>query len=173
MEQPKSKHGAPKVTVEPNFFLCANIRATGTTEENQHCNVQKYNQLILTTNDQVLQSYSQLAMKKETATKQDFQMWEQATGRTFSRKAMMLDPDLLAKHILQPCQQFCHDYMHGILQGTGPVAPFHFLLALEECMPAWATLEQYFQFLHFPNAWKCQHVHSYPQEQPENQLSGK
>ena len=142
-------------------FLCANVRAHGTTEDQMHCNIKKYNQLVLTTDAQVLQSYQNLSSRRMTSTKQDFQRWEQATGWTWSAKALMLDEQLLSRNILQPCQQFVHDYMHGILQGTGPVVLYHFLEAMEAHIQPWAFLEGYFPYFHFPKAWKCNHVHAY------------
>ena len=35
-------------------FLCFNIRAAGTSEDQMHCNIKKYDQLVLTTDAQVL-----------------------------------------------------------------------------------------------------------------------
>ena len=139
-------------------FLCSNIRAAGTSEDQMHCNIKKYDQLVLTTDAQVLQSYHNLNSRKLTSTKKEFQLWEQATGWTWSAKAMMLDQQLLSKNVLEPCQQFVHDYMHGILQGTAPIVLYRFLEAMEPHIHPWPFLEGYFPFWHFPKAWKCSHV---------------
>ena len=99
-----------------------------TTEDQTHCNILQYNQLSLTTDDEVLESYARLDAKA-TSTKHDFDMWQQATGWNHSSMALMLDPALKAMDLLQPCAQFTHDYMHGVFQGTGPIV----LLSLHFC----------------------------------------
>lgn len=141
--------------------LCANVRATGTSEANQHHNVQKLSQLVLTTDDQVLQSYAQLHARASTCTKQEFEMWQQATGWTYSHKAMLIDDELLARNVLKPVSQFCHDYMHGILLGTGPLCLYQFLVALESSMAIWQFLEGYFQFFQYPKGWSSTHIHTF------------
>eukprot|EP00438_Fugacium_kawagutii_P017417 Skav234034 [mRNA] locus=scaffold2485:5120:7207:+ [translate_table: standard] len=143
--------------------LCANVRATGspTSPDLQHHNVQKYSQLVLTTDAQVLQSYAQLHARASTCTKQDFEMWQQATGWTYSHKAMLIDPDLLARDVLKPVSQFCHDYMHGILLGTGPLCLYQFLVAVEPTLAIWPFLEGYFQYFQFPKAWSSTHIHTF------------
>ena len=142
-------------------FLCANIRASGTTEENMHENTRKYDQLVLTTNGQVLESYAQLHARKAICTKANFELWEKATGWTYSPLALMLDDQLKAMKLLQPCSQFTHDYMHGVLQGTGPIALFHFLCAMDTELQVWQFLEGYFKHWTFPKQWKSQHVGTY------------
>ena len=165
-------------------FLCSNIRAAGTSEDQMHCNIKKYDQLVLTTDAQVLQSYHNLNSRKLTSTKKEFQLWEQATGWTWSAKAMMLDQQLLSKNVWEPCQQFVHIYiyvyMHGILQGTAPMVLYRFLEAMETHIQPCPFLEGYFPFWHFPKAWKCSHVANHffqekshiPQEQPKDFLPG-
>ena len=142
-------------------MLCANIRAAGTNPENQHNSTTKYQQLVLTTDSEVLESYQRLHDRVSTCSKKEFACWEQATGWTYNSKALLLDSQLLALDVLKPVSQFCHDYMHGVLQGTGPIVLFNFLLALENHMTIWPCLEEYFSFFQFPKGWKCQHVASY------------
>ena len=142
-------------------MLCANIRATGTNPDSQHNSTTKYHQLVLTNDQEVLDSYQRLHARCSTCSKNDFAMWEKASGWSYSSKALLLDQDLLSQGLLLPVSQFCHDYMHGVLQGTGPVVLFHFLCQMEEHLATWAFLEGYFPFFQYPKAWKCQHVSSY------------
>ena len=90
-----------------------------------------------------------------------FYMWQQATGWNHSSMALMLDPALKAMDLLQPCTQFTHDYMHGVLQGTGPTVLFHFISAMEEILHIYQFLEGYFAHWVFPRSWKSQHIGSY------------
>ena len=135
-------------------LLCGNVRASGTTEDQMHCNIMQYNQLSLTTDDQVLESYARLDARKATSTKNDFDMWQQATGWNHSSMALMLDPALKAMDLLQPCTQFTRDYMHGVLQGTGPIVLFHFISAMEEILHIYQFLEGYFAHWVLPIGWK-------------------
>ena len=88
-------------------------------------------------------------------------MWQQATGWNHSSMALMLDPALKAMDLLQPCTQFTHYYMHGVLQGTGPIVLFHFISAMEEILHIHQFLEGYFAHWVFPKSWKSQHIGSY------------
>jgi hypothetical protein len=88
------------------------------------------------------------------STKNDFDMWQQATGWNHSSMALMLDPALKAMDLLQPCTQFTHDYMHGVLQGTGPIVLFHFISAMEEILHIYQFLEGYFAHWVLPIGWK-------------------
>lgn len=142
-------------------MLCANIRETGTNPDSQHNSTTKYHQPVLTNDQEVLDSYQRLHAGCSTCSKNDFAMWEKASGWSYSSKALLLDQDLLSQGLLLPVSQFCHDYMHGVLQGTGPVVLFHFLCQMEEHLATWAFLEGYFPFFQYPKAWKCQHVSSY------------
>ena len=44
--------------------------------------------------------------------------------------ALLLHQALLSKGQIRPVSQFCHDWMHGILQGTAPVALFQTMQAI-------------------------------------------
>ena len=112
----------------------------------------QYNQLRLTSDHQVLESYARPDARKATATKDDFDMWQQAAGWNHSSMALMLDPTLKAMDLLQSCTQFTHDYMHGVLQGTGPIVLFQFLCATEGVLQMYQFLEGYFGHWVFPKA---------------------
>ena len=69
----------------------------------------KHNQLVLTTDQEVLQPDQKLHTRQAMTTKKDFEMWQQATGWT----AFLLDTSLLEARALKLVRQFCHDYMHA------------------------------------------------------------
>ncbi|CAK9044027.1 Uncharacterized protein SCF082_LOCUS25069, partial [Durusdinium trenchii] len=54
-----------------------NVRASGTTEDQMHCNITKYSQLVLTSDAEILQSYAKLDAKKTQCTKAEFDMWQE------------------------------------------------------------------------------------------------
>ena len=134
-------------------ILCANIKSTDPP-------ILKHDQLVLTTDQEVVQSYQKLHTRQAMTTKKDFEMWQQATGWTYSKEALLLDSSLLEARVLKPVSQFCHDYMHGILQGTAPVVLYHCLCAINEHIDVWQFLEGYFPFWNYPKAWNANHVAS-------------
>ena len=135
-------------------FLCKNVRASGTHEDQMHCNITKYSQLKLTTDQEVLQSYAKLDARKATCTKTDFDMWQQATGWTHSHLALLLDAELKSMDLLKPVAQFAHDPMHGVLQGIAPICLFHWLSSMENDLDIWAFLQGYFPLWQYPKSWK-------------------
>ena len=109
---------------------------------------------------ELLDSYARLDAKKHTTTSKQFEHWQKATGWTWSKNALLLSQPLLEKGLLKPCHQFCHDWMHGILQGTAPVVLYHTLaIVSQEGLPVWSMLERYTKEWVLPAAWKCGHVH--------------
>ena len=158
MELPRKWSGDPREIVAPNFEFCAGM--LGPVEPlKTKCIATSCN--TMTSDDQVLESYARLDARKATSTKNDFDMWQQATGWNHSSMALMLDPALKAMDLLQPCTQFTHDYMHGVLQGTGPIVLFHLISAMEEILHIYQFLEGYFTHWVFPKSWKSQHIGSY------------
>ena len=132
-------------------LLCANVTS--------HHMPSQHSQLVLSTDQGVLDSYARLASRKDGCTKAEFDMWQQATGLTFSKKALLLIQKLLAKEVLRPCHQFCHDWMHGVLQGTAPVVMYTTCQAIAKTgFPVWNYLERYCACWTFPAAWKCSHL---------------
>ena len=145
-------------------FFCKNVRASGTTEANMHSNITKYSQLDLASDQDVLQSYATLHSRKETCSKADFELWQQATGWSHSDKALLLDQDLVSMNLLKPCSQFAHDPMHGVLQGTAPICLYHFLCSMEEDLDIWQFLENFFPLWQFPKNSKTPHLGTFFQK---------
>ena len=147
-------------------ILCANVRGSAPPQEdpddlNQLVHTTfKYSDLVLVEDQELLDSYAKLDARKRTTTSKQFEHWQKATGWTWSKNALLLSQPLLRKGLLKPCQQFCHDWMHGILQGTAPVVLYHTLaIVSQEGLPVWSMLERYTQQWVLPAAWKCGHVH--------------
>ena len=147
-------------------ILCANVRGSAPPQEdpddpNQLVHTTfKYSDLVLVQDQELLDSYARLDAKKHTTTSKQFEHWQKATGWTWSKNALLLSQPLLGKGLLKPCQPFCHDWMHGILQGTAPVVLYHTLaIVSQEWLPVWSMLERYTKEWVLPAAWKCGHVH--------------
>ena len=147
-------------------ILCSNVHAsrpTNTDEEpdDVHCGSYKYSQLQLVTDQDLLDSYQRLHARHGTCTKKEFAQWQQATGLSYSKYALMLEQDLLSKNLVRPASQFCHDWMHGILQGTAPVVIHHCLQAIAQTgFEVHQFLERYYQLWQYPKSHKCQYIHT-------------
>ena len=118
-----------------------------------------YSQLQLVHDQELLDSYQRLHARFSTCTKKVFLQWQQATGLTYSKYALMLNESLLSKGLIQPISQFCHDWMHGVLQGTAPVVLHHMLATLSEPFQSiHDLLSKYFEVWTLPKGWKSQHL---------------
>ncbi|CAE7515104.1 unnamed protein product, partial [Symbiodinium sp. CCMP2592] len=91
-------------------------------------------------------------------TKAEFSQWQQATGWTWNPQALLLNQTLLAKNQVKPVSQFCHDWMHGILQGTAPVVLFQSFQAISEHYNIWEAMGPYIRMWNFPGASKAGHL---------------
>lgn len=145
-------------------LMCSNVRShppkQDQDQEEAYTQPLKYHELQLVQDEELLASYQRMAVRHGTCSKQDFATWQVATGITFSKHALLLNAKLLAAQVLKPISQFCHDWMHGVLQGTAPIVLYHTLEAIFAHMDIYNFLEEYFQRFQFPKAWKASHVHS-------------
>ncbi|CAE7620094.1 unnamed protein product, partial [Symbiodinium microadriaticum] len=91
-------------------------------------------------------------------TRAEFNRWQQATGWTWNAHALLLNQTLLAKNQVKPVSQFCHDWMHGILQGTAPVVLFHTFQAISQHYNIWEAMGPYMAMWDFPGATKAGHL---------------
>ena len=117
-----------------------------------------YEQLRLVSDEEVLASYQRLAARAATCSKKDFQRWEQAMGLTYTNKALLTNEALLERNLLQPCSSFCHDYMHGVFQGTAVVVLHHFMHEVHAHVDVWKFLHDYLDHFSFPHQWKMTHL---------------
>ena len=53
-----------------------------------------------------------LAKARAASSARDFERLQQAMGFTYNAHAMMFDPSLL--QIVQPVEQYCHDFTHCV-----------------------------------------------------------
>ena len=139
-------------------FLCANVHsrpAASPEDQDVIDHYTKYNQLKL---------YQRLDEKKRTATtKAEFNFWQQATGWTWNAHALLLHQPLLSKGQIRPVSQFCHDWMHGILQGTAPAVLFHTMQTIGGGgFDAWYSMHRYVQLWSLAGAWKGGHLTCFP-----------
>ena len=147
-------------------LLCCNVHGRPTAQaqeddpEELHCDTMRYEQLHLVQDQEILDSYQRLHGRARSCTKSDFAKWQKACGLSYSQYAIMLCPELLNQHLLRPISQFCHDWMHGILQGTGPVV-LHYTLATisEQNFQVYSFLEEYIQCWTAPRSWKGSQLH--------------
>ena len=146
-------------------LLCANVHgqvAKHADEEPHefHCATTQYSQLRLVTDQDLLDSYQRLHTRSSSCTKTTFAQWQQATGLTYSKHALMLNQPLLDKGVIRPATQFCHDWMHGVLQGTAPCVLHHLFTSLAtEGFDCYAFFEKYFQCWQNPRGWKANYFH--------------
>ena len=72
----------------------------------------------------------------------------------------MLNQPLLDKGVIRPATQFCHDWMHGVLQGTAPCVLHHLFTSLAAGgFDCYAFFEKYFQCWQNPRGWKANYFH--------------
>ena len=166
MAQPKSWFGHLKGVQVPNFVcyvpmsMLPKKTCNDADPEEVHCDAKRYSQLQLVTNQQLLASYQRLHVRHDTCNKKEFALWQQATGLSYSKFVIMLNQNLLSKNLVQPVSQFCHDWMHGILQGTAPIVLHHTLQAIAaEGFEVYQYLEKYFQVWQYPQHQNCQYIY--------------
>ena len=71
-----------------------------------------------------------------------------------------VEPAIAGKGHNQTATQFCHDWMHGVLQGTAPCVLYHLFTSLAtECFDCYGFFEKYFQCWEYPKGWKASDFH--------------
>ena len=128
-----------------------------------------YSQLRLVSDQEILASYRRLAGRVGTCSKKEFQKWEQAIGVTFTKKALLTNEALLERSLLRPCSTFCHDYMHGVFQGTAVVVLHRVLQDVSEHLDVWQFLHGYMDHFIFPAAWKMTPFEGFVRREASNQ----
>ena len=109
----------------------------------------KLSQVLLHTDNELLESFDRLQANHATMTKKDFVLWQQACGLTYHKCARLLDPELRAAKILRPAQQYMHDWMHCCVSaGIFQVAIFVLCSAFPN---SWTMLEQYLELWTWPS----------------------
>ena len=121
-------------------------------EENGHMSeVSKYthfSQLHLVESHEIFQSWDRMSARHGATSKQEFAMWEQAAGLSYSPYSLLAKQDL--RHVLRPADQNCWDWMHCLLSnGVVNIAAFKWLEVLGE----WELLHGYVQKFVLPKAF--------------------
>ena len=73
-----------------------------------------YSDLRICSSGETLESFDRLAMKHRELSKQDFLLWQKAVGKTYQPLILPLDKEIRKAALLQPAEQFAHDWMHGM-----------------------------------------------------------
>ena len=131
--------------------LCSNCFSHETDEDGIHiaCRFTAHNQLIQHTSQEMFESWDRMAMRAEACSAADFKDWQQATGITYSKQALLACASL--RHLLDPVKQWMHDYMHALLSnGLLSFGTFYVL----EAMKGWDTFAGYIAVWTLPNQFK-------------------
>ena len=90
-----------------------------------------YSSLRLFSSQEILESFDRLEAMKGELSKQDFILWEKAVGKTYQPAILPLDKEIRKSGLLQPAEQYAHDWMHGTCSnGTFSVAAYEVFAAL-------------------------------------------
>ena len=110
--------------------------------------------LFLSSDMDVLRSFDRLKAKKAELSSDDFKLWQQATGWTWSDNHVLNCDEL--RPWLRPVSQFCHDYMHGM--ASGGCLNVAIYLLLEDLTAAglrpWSSLRSYMSLWVLPGHLK-------------------
>ena len=134
-------------------LLCANIRTSASTapSSSMQARAVKYSDLALVSRSALLESFQRLHVKSKCCTKKEFQLWEMAAGITYDPCALLLNSALLEKGVLHPVEQFVHDWMHTVLQGTLPIVAY----VAVDAVQCWELLHKQVSLRSFPKAWRA------------------
>lgn len=123
------------------------MRPAAGEAENDVVDFIKLDDVALTTDQELLQSWQRMKDRKETCSKAEWARWQQAAGINFSAESFLLSQALLERKVLAPCTQYCHDFMHGMTsKGVLSFVSFWVLQALSEAgMAIWTTLRGYLE----------------------------
>lgn len=143
--------------------LLCNLKADRLASKDDEDEVQcasnlKYSDLRIFTSEEILSSYDRLSDKKKELNKQDFLLWQKAVGKTYHPLILPLDKGIRAAGLLQPAEQFAHDWMHGTCSnGTFSVAAYELFAALPAV--SWENFGKYLTKWHLPIHWSMNHLH--------------
>lgn len=136
-------------------MLCRNVFLAGDTQDNDEGFVAevsaytKHNQLSLTEDAEIYQSWQRLQERSRTCSRADFNMWQQAAGMTWSEHAML--NDLQMQQVVQPCTMMFHDWMHALLSNGILNIAIHNVL---EELSLWSSFSGYIAHWKLPAAFK-------------------
>ena len=125
-----------------------------TDEEKAVCKATKKSDLVLTSNEECLQSWDRLHSRKATCTAKDFKLWEQASGWTYTPHGLM--GCALLRDYFQPCTMFVHDWMHATCSsGVMNIGLCSILEAFQtEGLQLWKAMQGYMADWTLPRAFE-------------------
>ncbi|CAE7225989.1 unnamed protein product [Symbiodinium sp. CCMP2592] len=114
----------------------------------------KKSQLHLASDSEVLDSWQRMEQRFLSETPKVFAQWEQATGFSFSREALLGSTRL--RPFLEPVSCYMHDWMHGVVaNGALNIVGYLFLQAMQEQgLQSWSSFRDYLGFWVLPAATK-------------------
>ena len=114
---------------------CANVFSGLAEEEVDAVSAfTKVSQLKLSSSNEILASWDRMEVRASICSQKDFKMWQQATGISWNAHSVVCCKQL--RHVLQPQEQYVHDWLHCLLSnGLLGIA----LLKVFESAGLWAT----------------------------------
>lgn len=141
-------------------FICSNIFYLRSGEE-EHCKIfkqfTKYEQLHISTDQDVLDSWHRLAEKSKVLSQADFKLHQQAAGLTYNEHALLNSQMLKRCGLLKPISLYCFDYMHGMCS-SGLMGDITYLV-LESIhnsgVKVWQDIQPWLGIWVLPKAYSC------------------
>ena len=135
-------------------FLPPDESGTGANTEHAVLRSISKKQLVLSSDEEAIASWDRLAARKLHCSPHEFELWEQATGWTFSAHGILSSIPL--RPWLKPVTQFHHDFMHGMASnGCMNTMMFCVLEHLKQMsLPAWDDMQEYCALWTLPNAFQ-------------------
>ena len=110
----------------------------------------KLSQLLVHSDNEILQSFDRLQQNYFSMPKSQFEIWQKASGLTYSRNALLLDMDLRRSNLLQPASQYLHDWMHCLVS-AGIVQVAIYVLGSNLKPHGWQVICDYMQLWQWPH----------------------
>ena len=135
----------------PNCYFDASKKKTD--QENAVCKATSKADSVLSTKEEALASFDRLHARKSTCSTKQFQMWEQATGWTYTPHGILACQEL-REHV-QPISQSMHDWMHAMC--SNGVVNICMYLILDELhgkgLDTWKSFPQYLKLWSLPKTF--------------------
>ena len=110
----------------------------------------KLSQLLVHTDNENLESFDRLEQNFFSMPKGQFDIWQKASGLTYSKCALLLDMDLRRSGLLQSASQYCHDWMHCLVS-AGIVQVAIYVLCSNLKPNGWQVICDYLKLWQWPN----------------------
>lgn len=131
----------------------------------------KLSDLLVHTDQEILESFDRLKANHSSMAKKNFEIWQKACGLTYNPHCLLLDTQLREDHILQPATQYLHDWMHcTVSAGIFQVAVFVLAMSLEN---GWSYFHDYVKLWHCPKHWPQHLDHLFSPKQTKKYQSNQ